>query len=458
MTTECRLGLVPIAEIDPGNRARKDYKDIAALASDIKNRGLIHPIAVMKNSESGYLLLAGGRRLVACKSIELSEIECKIFPPTLSELEILSIELMENILREDLTYIEEVQLERKILQLQETIYGKKVSTAPDAPGVSMTDVASMIGVSREKLRRDIDLAKTIEQFPDLGWEALKNHTEAMKIKENIGKLVIRQEAVKRFNAEVGSPTTSGDAQKRYLKRLSDSYVTGDFFEFVKQIPDRSFNLIEIDPPYAIKLEKLKKKDGSGKYSYGEEGYNEILSDDYADFLLSTFEECYRVLADDGFLLCWFGPEPWFSPVLNWLRQTKFTVRGMPCIWVKGDEAGEQTSGQTNTPMRHLANAYEMFFYAKKGDPRINRQGMTNVFGHKPVPATQKIHPTERPKELMIDILTTFAPEGSRVLVPFAGSGNTILAAYENKMTAVGTDLGVIHKESYIERLLTTLMQ
>lgn len=454
---ESRLATVEITLIDPGNRARKNYKDIPALASDIKKRGLLHPIAVMDKEEldEGYLLLAGGRRLVASKHAGISGIDCKIFPFGLSTLEIKSIELMENILREDLDYVEEVNLEREILQLQEAIHGKKLSTSPDATGVSLTDVAGIMGISREKLRKDIDLADTMDRFPEVDWKSLKNHTEAMKLRDNIGKIVVRQEAVKRFEAEVGSST-----QARYVKRLQDSYVMGDFFEFSKQIPDNSINLVEIDPPYAIRLGDVKKKTGVGNYSFGEEGYNEISAEDYPEFLLETFHECYRMMAQDSFLLCWFGPEPWFKPVLDMLCSCKFNVRGMPCIWSKGepDDDGivKKTTGQTNSPMRHLPNSYEMFFYAKKGDPRINRMGRTNEFGHKPVPPNQKIHPTERPLELMKDILTTFTPEGSRVLVPFAGSGSTLVAAYESKMTAIGFDIGVEHKEAYVARLITLL--
>jgi len=43
-------------------------------------------------------------------------------------------------------------------------------------------------------------------------------------------------------------------------------------------------------------------------------------------------------------------------------------------------------------------------------------------------------------------------EGSRVLVPYAGSGNTLLAAFQNKMIPIGFDLGSIHRDSYITRL------
>ena len=443
MTTKAELASVPINLIDPGTRARKEYKDIAALAGDIKIRGLIHPIAVMASEKhNGYLLLAGGRRMAASKFAGIKDIECKIFPDGLSDIEIKSIELMENILREDLSFDEEAYLEREILALQQEIYGIKESTSPDAEGVSKTDVAEMMGISREKLRQDTELADTMDQFPELDWKNLKNRSEALKLKENITKLVIRQQAVEQFNKE-----TNAGQQDRYMERLANSYIVGDFFEKVKEIPDGSMNLVEIDPPYAIRLERLKKKEGSvGNYHYGESGYNEIDSVEYDTFMLNTFKECYRIMAPDSFLLCWFGPEPWFPFILDWLRAVKFNVRGMPCIWTK-------QSGQTLTPTRHLANAYEMFFYAKKGDPKINRPGMTNIFDHSPVSPVNKIHPTERPMELMVDILTTFTPEGSRILVPFAGSGNTILAAYQSKMTAIGFDIGQLNKDAYITRLM-----
>jgi len=440
---ESRLESVPVKLIDPGNRARKDYKDIASLASDIKRRGLIHPIAVMEKDE-GFLLLAGGRRLVATRQAGIPEIECKIFPPGLDELEIKSIELMENVMREDLDYADRVFLEREIFLLQQKIHGIKLSTSPDAPGVSQTDVANMMGISREKLRQDLELAETMDRFPGVEWKTLKNRQEALKLQTNIERVIVRQEAVKRFEQEVG--TTQ---QEKYIKRIANSYIVGDFFELVKQIPSNSIDLVEIDPPYAINLEKLKKKDGIGEYNFNEDGYNEIDGEEYASFMQNTFRECYRVMAPNSWLLCWFGPEPWFNSVLTWLRNYDFIVRGIPCVWVK-------PTGQTNSPMRHLASAYEMFFYAKKGDPIINRQGMTNTFQYPPAPPTSKIHPTERPVELMADILTTFTGEGSRILVPYAGSGNTILAAYQNKMTAIGFDLGSLHKEAYIARLTNAI--
>ena len=50
---------------------------------------------------------------------------------------------------------------------------------------------------------------------------------------------------------------------------------------------------------------------------------------------------------------------------------------------------------------------------------------------------------------MDEILQTFARPGDRVLVPFAGSGKTLVAAWKLGMTPVGFDLAQQNKDSYI---------
>jgi ParB family chromosome partitioning protein len=61
----------PINDIIVGdNRFRKDLGEIAALAESITAIGLLHPITVDQHNN----LLAGQRRLEACKFLGLTEI------------------------------------------------------------------------------------------------------------------------------------------------------------------------------------------------------------------------------------------------------------------------------------------------------------------------------------------------------------------------------------------------
>jgi ParB family chromosome partitioning protein len=64
----------PIASIRVGKRHRRDLGDIEALAASIAAIGLLNPITVDKD---GWLL-AGARRLAACKLLGLQTIEVRI--------------------------------------------------------------------------------------------------------------------------------------------------------------------------------------------------------------------------------------------------------------------------------------------------------------------------------------------------------------------------------------------
>lgn len=84
--------------IEVGNRRRKDLGDIEALAESIKQYGLMQPIAIDKECR----LIAGGRRLAACKLLGWDNIETNDYD-ALTDRELRLMELEENIQRKDLT-------------------------------------------------------------------------------------------------------------------------------------------------------------------------------------------------------------------------------------------------------------------------------------------------------------------------------------------------------------------
>ncbi len=93
----------------------------------------------------------------------------------------------------------------------------------------------------------------------------------------------------------------------------------------------------------------------------------------------------------------------------------------------------------------------MFFYARK-ESGLLRRARSNIFDYNGVSATKRIHQTERPIEMMMDILSVFADPGARVLVPFLGSGNTLLAASNLGMQAFGYELSQEYKDSFMLRV------
>jgi DNA modification methylase len=442
--SDCRLEVVSLDLIDFGTRFREDYGNLDELITSFRKEGMIQPIAIYQkpticDGEKPYLLLAGGRRFKAATQGKFETMPCRIFTRELDESEIRSIELAENYYRKDLTWQERTNLAKEIHELQVKLNGapQQGVSADKQTGHRMEDTANMLGVSKGKISQDIALAKAMEVIPEL--KNCKTADDARKMLNKMYDKAVTADIAKKIEAERASTPL-----EIAHKSLINSYIIGDFLVGVKAIPDKSMNIVEIDPPYAIDLKAAKKSDNNTNLNTAD--YNEIDENDYVSFMSNVLDEAYRVMADDSWLILWFAPEPWFEVMYQLLDLKKFKAHRMCGIWTK-------PTGQSKRPDMHLANGYEMFFYARKGNPRIvGKPGRLNIFNFKPVDPTAKIHPTERPIELTMEILSTFGRPGDRVLVPFLGSGNTILSSSNLGMSAIGFDLSQPYKNDFMLRV------
>lgn len=428
-----QLGMITIDSISVENRTREVLGDLDALELNMKKSGLISPLAVKDNKDGTYRLLAGERRYTILKRNEVKEVPARIYSEELSELEIKIIEKAENFYRKEFEYWELDKLTLEITRLEQELQGTK-APGPGQGGHSLSDTGEMLGVSKTTVSLAIKRAELREQMPEL-FEGCKTATDATNVIKKLDEAVLKQVIARKLES---------NTDDKKLMQLSKSFILKDFFEGVKEIPAGVFHLVEIDPPYAIDLAKQKKKDGESQYMLTD--YNEIPSESYQEFLSKTFKECYRVMADHAWLLCWFAPQPWFEIVYQELNKAGFETTRMCGIWTKG------VPGQNMNPSTRLANSYEMFFYAWKGQPALNKAGHGNDFHFSPVPSQQKTHPTERPIELTKEMYETFAFSGSRVLIPFLGSGNGLITAYQLGMTAIGFELGKGYKDSFLVKV------
>lgn len=431
-----KVAMIPIADIEIEERAREVMGDLEELRGSLRKSGLAQPICVKECSDGKpYMLLAGERRLAVLMHSNNEVVPARIYPGDISPIECKSIELAENFFRKDFEHWEYDKLIAEIHELQQEIHGEKTSTAPDATGWGLKETAQMAGFSSKSTVSDaIKRHEARKAFPEL-FEGCKTQKDAMKMLGKLSEGIIKETIAKKIE------TGDVDISKR---KLMDSFILGDFFEGVKKIPDHSVHMVEIDPPYGIALPEQKKKDGESRYALDD--YNEVDSLHYRSFLMDVFCQCHRVMAEHSWLICWFAPEPWFETVYQALLETGFGATRMCGIWTKG------TSGQNMNPTIRLANCYEMFFYAWKGQPALNKAGRGNEFHCSPVPATQKTHPTERPVELMMEIYDTFAFKGSRIMIPFLGSGSGLLAAHELGMSAFGYELGKGYRDSFLVKV------
>jgi len=431
--------VVPLEDIELTDRGREDYGNLPELAQSIKDLGQLQNLVLISNprcAEDGgtaykpFKLLAGGRRFRAMKEIlSWTEANCLIFTRDLDELELLEIEYEENSRRKSLEWKEDCDFKRRIHDLRVQKFGQKIATTSDSDsGTSIRDTARELGLSHTAMAVDVKLSKASDLNPEL-FASCKTKKDAYKMLKLAQETLIRGELAKRTVNNANLEPTSK------LKNLIDRFVVGDFFEMVPKLPDGAFSLVEIDPPYAVALHSIKRADVS-------DDYNEVLAGDYISFIDRTLAACYRVMSEHSWLILWHAPDPWAEVLYQLLEKNHFSTTRLTGHWVK-------PIGQTNQPSRYLASAVEEFYYAWKGTPTLARSGRTNVFAYNPVPASSKVHPTERPLELMQEILSTFTWEGSRVLIPFLGSGKTLIAAETLSMNAIGFELSASYKEAFV---------
>ncbi|MDK2903102.1 MAG: ParB family transcriptional regulator, chromosome partitioning protein [Clostridiales bacterium] len=101
---------IPIDAIRPNPyqpRKEFDMASLDELAQSIKQYGLLQPITVRRMGNSSYELIAGERRLRACKMINLAEIPAIVLDALEEDSAMLA--MIENLQRENLNFIEEAE-------------------------------------------------------------------------------------------------------------------------------------------------------------------------------------------------------------------------------------------------------------------------------------------------------------------------------------------------------------
>lgn len=448
---------VPVGLISTQDRARTNWgEDFDDLVKSIENKGLIQPICVMLdnkknvNGDQLYILLSGGRRYRAVNRLNYTTVPCKVYPYLSDPRDRKIIELEENIKRKNLDWPEEVKLKREIDQAYKERYGRKLQgqSTLTSSGHTMSDTANLLGTTQASVSRDIKLAQLLDEMPELA--ECKTRKEALLVASKKREELLAAELARRAtkNAAVAAMEDSSTVVKRYdddKMNLMNSYIIGDCLIEMAKSASNVANLIDLDWPYGIELTPKKSSKGHISVVSMNEAQAQALGANkdldkgaYISFMRQVLHECFRLLKPNGWLIVWYAIDPWHSVTVELLREVGFTV-GPPAMWIK--------PGYTQSPNTRLSNSYEPFMYARKGEAVINKAGRDATFAYG-LPKNRS-HPTEKPIELMQDIIHTFTFNNTTILAPFLGSGNTLLAASNLGRKCYGWDLDETYRNSFI---------
>lgn len=154
-----------IADITIGVRHRRDLGDIKGLAKSISDVGLLHPIVIRDDG----LLIAGERRLSACKALGWSEI-----PVSVVDLaEIVRGEFAENAIRKDFLPSEIEAIRRALEPIEKAASkermsegGQGVETFHTLPGKTRDKIGTFAGVSGRTVEKIAAVVEAAESEPE----------------------------------------------------------------------------------------------------------------------------------------------------------------------------------------------------------------------------------------------------------------------------------------------------
>jgi len=174
---------------------------------------------------------------------------------------------------------------------------------------------------------------------------------------------------------------------------------GDCLEVMKQIPDKSIDLVLTDPPYGIGADKMTMGSGRHQWDKSVEEWDNFIPDK------KFFDEIMRVSKNQ---IIWGGNyfTEYLEPSVHWL------------IWDK-----------LNPNMSF--SECEMAWVKEGKRTRIFKEYSANQI---------KLHPTQKPEKLMKWCVANYSLEGQTILDPFLGSGTTAVACKQLKRNFIGIEI------------------
>ena len=387
---------------DDRQRTEIDPEEVRLLAASIKRIGLIHPPVVRKDGDD-VVLVAGERRLLACRSLGLETIPVR-FAQDIPPAEAKVMELEENVKREDLTWTDRCRAVNEIHDLYTSLY-PDWNQSRTAEALSLTD-----GMISQYLRIYPELGKPVLANANTVNQAIR----AIQNRDSRQGLAFLEETISIFEAPrlppPDGPAAAPPPPRSGPRPASLDILNTSFLEWAPNYNGERFTLIHCDFPYgSVEI---------GPQQEGLEEYYEDTPDIYIALLDCLCNNIDRLLTRDGHILFWYSER-----MGEWTR-TKFRSIGLdlqihPLIWHHSD--GRGISPDTRRRPRHV---YDTAMLISRGDAFL-LEVISDLFPH---PIDRALHPSTKPQPMLEHFFRMFVDQYASVLDPTCGSGSSLRAA------------------------------
>ena len=238
----------------------------------------------------------------------------------------------------------------------------------------------------------------------------------------------------------------------------DTIYQGDCLEILKTFPDKSVDLVFADPPYNMQTEgELLRTDGSS-FSGVTEKWDKFNSlHDYDVFSKQWLTECKRVLKDDGAI--------WVIGSFQNIFRLGYIMQDLG-FWILNDVIWSKPNAVPNFGGTRFQNSHETLIWCSKSKGskyQFNYKTMKHLNGDKQMKSVwnigicignerlkdtegKKIHSTQKPEQLLYNVILSTTKADDLVLDPFFGTGTTGAIAKRLGRHYVGIE----REESYIK--------
>lgn len=407
------------------NRQRRlfDLASINELKESIEGKtGLLHAL-VLRADGPNFYLVAGERRLRAINDIyELggsftysgAVVPKGQVPYTLltdlSDLEAWEAELEENIRRVDLTWAERAQATAQLMELRKLQAEEADQPPPTVAEIALEVRDSAIGSAQDNTRKELIVSRFLDD-------------------PEVAKAGSLQEAFKVLKKKEAGKQSAALAERvgRAFTSAAHTLLNQDAIEWLRNPPKGQFHVILTDPPY-----------GMGADGFGDSGKGVVAAAHGYSDSPEVFQSILQVLprgiyaaAADNAHAYVFCDIDNFSELRKRMSEAGWKVHRTPIIWHNPD--GFRAPWPDAGPQRK----YELVLYAIKGERKVNYLGPDVIACRKD--ATQG-HQAQKPVPLLVELLKRSAQAGDQVLDPFMGSGSTLAACHELKLTGTGIEI------------------
>lgn len=202
---------------------------------------------------------------------------------------------------------------------------------------------------------------------------------------------------------------------------------GDCMDIMKTIEDKSIDLVITDPPYKIETS------GGGLYTQADKQYVKELNSMKDGFSEDVLDELCRIMKKIN--IYFFCSQKQIIPLLDYF------VKKKKCNW--NLLTWHKTNPVPACGNKYLTDTEFILFFREKG---VKVYGNYNTkFTYYVTPLNQKDkkkygHPTIKPQEILLNLVTNSSQEGDTVCDPFMGSGSTGVACKSLNRDFIGIEV------------------